>query len=216
MRPHRLLLALAATLALLPAAVAQAGTTRTDTPADTLKQQVDSGAYAKSVAAAFAKAQNVLKAQLKHKPKKPAIVLDIDETALSNMKCLEDADFELIGLGVCVAGGLSEKVPGADALIKLAQRNKVAVFFVTGAPEVLCDSRAANLRKQGVSGHIDITCKPADDTDDSLVPYKSGARADIEKQGYTIVLNVGDQKSDLAGGHAQKTVLVPNPVYVTT
>jgi predicted secreted acid phosphatase len=212
----RLLVALVACSALLPLSVAEAGTTLTGTPPDQLQQQVDSGAYAKSVAAAFAKADVALKQQLKKHVRKPAVVLDIDETALSNMGCLEDAGFQISGLAVCVATGKSARVPAASAFIKLAQRNHVALFFITGAPEQLCDSRATNLRAAGVTGHFSLTCKPADYADDSLVPFKSGERAAIEKRGYTILVNVGDQRSDLAGGHARKTVLVPNPVYVTT
>jgi len=43
--------------------------------------------------------------------------------------------------------------------------------------------------------------------------YKSAARADIEADGYRIVLNVGDQDSDLRGGHADKAYKLPNPFY---
>jgi acid phosphatase len=45
------------------------------------------------------------------------------------------------------------------------------------------------------------------------VPFKSGARAEIENTGYAIIANVGDQRSDL-GGHAECTFKVPNPYYV--
>ena len=31
--------------------------------------------------------------------------------------------------------------------------------------------------------------------------------------GYTIVANMGDQPSDLAGGHAERAFLLPNPFY---
>lgn len=216
MRPARLLVPLAACAALISASVAQAGTTATGTPVDQLRRQADSGAYARSVAAAFAKADAALKQQLRHEVRKPAVVLDIDETTLSNLGCLKDADFQVTGLAVCVATGKSAKVPAANAFVKLAQRHHVAIFFVTGAPQQLCDSRAANLRAAGIGGRVELTCRPADDTDDSLVPYKSSARAAIERAGYTILLNVGDQRSDLAGGHARRTVLIPNPFYVTT
>jgi acid phosphatase len=216
MRSVRLLAPLVACAALVPVSVAHAGTTSTGTPVDQLRQQADSGAYAKSVAAAFAKADTALKQQLRKKVRKPAVVLDIDETALSNLGCLEDADFQVTGLAVCVATGKSAKVPAASAFVKLAQRKHVAIFFVTGAPEQLCASRAANLRAAGITGRFKLTCKPASYTEDSLVPYKAAARAAIEKAGYTILLNVGDQRSDLSGGHARRSVLIPNPFYVTT
>ena len=58
--------------------------------------------------------------------------------------------------------------------------------------------------------------KPASYTQDTLVPYKSGARATFERHGYTILENVGDQQSDLAGGRVRHRYKLPNPVYVTT
>ena len=47
----------------------------------------------------------------------------------------------------------------------------------------------------------------------TTVEYKAGTRAHIEKLGYTIVGNFGDQFSDLQGGHAQHNVKLPNPTY---
>jgi HAD superfamily, subfamily IIIB (Acid phosphatase) len=47
----------------------------------------------------------------------------------------------------------------------------------------------------------------------TTVQYKSGARRDIESQGYRIIANVGDQYSDLAGGHAQRAFKLANPFY---
>ena len=47
----------------------------------------------------------------------------------------------------------------------------------------------------------------------SAADFKAPHRAAIEKQGYKIILNIGDQPSDLAGGYSEKTVLLPNPYY---
>ena len=44
--------------------------------------------------------------------------------------------------------------------------------------------------------------------------YKSSVRAEIVAQGYKIVLNVGDQWSDLKGEpEAEYSVKYPNPFY---
>jgi len=43
--------------------------------------------------------------------------------------------------------------------------------------------------------------------------FRAVARARFEAVGYRIVVNMGDQPSDLAGGHAEKAVLLPNPFY---
>jgi hypothetical protein len=47
----------------------------------------------------------------------------------------------------------------------------------------------------------------------SAADFKSPQRAAIEAEGYTIVANIGDQPSDLAGGHSQQTFLLPDPFY---
>ena len=117
--------------------------------------------------------------KLKPAIRKPAVVLDIDETTLSNYACLDAAGFELVGLATCVVTSKSVAIPAARAFVKFAQRRKVGVFFVTGAP------------------------------------YKSGARRAIERQGYKIVANIGDQRSDLAGGAAKRTFKLPNPIYTS-
>ena len=44
--------------------------------------------------------------------------------------------------------------------------------------------------------------------------YKAGTRKHIEQDlGYDIVLNVGDQCSDLQGGYADHGLKLPNPTY---
>jgi acid phosphatase len=47
----------------------------------------------------------------------------------------------------------------------------------------------------------------------SAAEFKSPVRASIERSGYTIIANMGDQPSDLEGGHAERSFLLPNPFY---
>ena len=48
---------------------------------------------------------------------------------------------------------------------------------------------------------------------ESIRPWKEGRRAVIEKE-YRIVLNVGDQMSDL-GLHGDRQYYLPHPFYTT-
>jgi acid phosphatase len=43
--------------------------------------------------------------------------------------------------------------------------------------------------------------------------HKTEARISIERMGFTIIANIGDQESDLAGHHAERTFKIPNPFY---
>jgi acid phosphatase len=193
---------------------ATADTTRTaTTPA---KLRASKKAYTKAVAAGFVTATTRLDAQLRKHPRRPTVVLDIDETTMSNWACLDEAGFELGGLATCVVEGRSKAFSAAKRFIRHARARRVAIAFITAAPEAVCDARRTNLVAQGIRGPFSLTCKPADYTDSSAVPYKSGARRALIRKGATIVLNVGDQRSDLAGGAARATVKLPNPIYVTT
>ena len=69
-----------------------------------------------------------------------------------------------------------------------------------------------NLKREGFDGWQGLTLKPVDSTL-TTVAYKSGGRADIEQLGFRIIANVGDQYSDLAGGHADRAFKIPNPFY---
>jgi hypothetical protein len=160
--------------------------------------------------------------------KKPALVLDIDETSLSNWKQLYHNDFGFILQGGCdfrrraacgqeawerSAGGTAIQ-PTLD-LFSVAKTKHVAVFFITGRREEPSEREAteSNLRKAGYDGWEHLYMRPLSSKESSVAPYKSSARADIESKGYTIIANVGDQESDLMNGHAQRRFKVPNPYY---
>jgi acid phosphatase len=47
----------------------------------------------------------------------------------------------------------------------------------------------------------------------SAVDFKAPERRKLTERGYTVLLSIGDQESDLAGGYAERTFKLPNPVY---
>ena len=56
-------------------------------------------------------------------------------------------------------------------------------------------------------------CRGSSDTGTALV-YKSNARKKLEKSGYRIVGNIGDQWSDILGTNVgNRTFKLPNPIY---
>ncbi len=186
------------------------------TPAQ-IRAYNDSGEWksdtTKQVARAKAFVKSWLKSHKKPRPKKPAIVLDIDDTSLSLYKCAEARDFEDASL--CAVQDDLPAIKQVRSLYKYARAQKVAVFFITGRPEPLRALSAKNLKAAGYTGKLDLTLKPTSNHDDSLVPYKSGARKKIERRGYRILANLGDQRSDLKGGYSLKTYKLPNPMYFT-
>jgi HAD superfamily, subfamily IIIB (Acid phosphatase) len=144
---------------------------------------------------------------------RPALVLDIDETSLSNYTAIDADDFTFGPHSQAEATDeIGTAIGPTLALFNDAKRAGVAVFFVTGRPESQRAVTVENLHKVGYDGWQQLYLKPAGPTM-TTVQYKSGARRDIESQGYRIIANIGDQYSDLAGGHATRAFKLANPFY---
>lgn len=148
-----------------------------------------------------------------HNAKKLAIVFDIDETTLSNYSAIEADNFTFGPKSQAEATDEIGKAiqPSLD-LYNDAKARGITPFFITGRGEASRAHTESNLTREGYSDWKQLYLKPAGSTL-STVAYKTGAREDIESQGYKIIANVGDQYSDLAGGHAQIAYKLPNPFY---
>jgi len=144
-----------------------------------------------------------------------AIVLDIDETALSNYPFLEEHNFEITAEQFFKHLEKAKDHPllATLAIYDYAVSNNIAVFFVSSRPEKLRDATLSNLRNVGYNSWAGIYFKPNDYSDPSIQPYKTKARKEIIDKGYTIIFTIGDQQSDLEGGYAEKTFKLPNPFY---
>jgi putative acid phosphatase of HAD superfamily subfamily IIIB len=87
------------------------------------------------------------------------------------------------------------------------------VFFITGRPENQRAATEGNLRKVGFAGYAQLYMTPNGSHFASASDFKTPIREEIERLGYTIIANMGDQPSDLIGGHAEKKYLLPDPFY---
>jgi predicted secreted acid phosphatase len=99
------------------------------------------------------------------------------------------------------------------AVFKQARSLGVAVFFISGRDERQRAATIKNLRAVGFAGYQGLYLEANGARYASAADFKTPRRERIEKDGYTIIANVGDQPSDLAGGHAEMTFLLPNPFY---
>src|SRR5258705_10296638 len=125
-----------------------------------VEKYVDSGRYDREVAKVVTAARAWLDKRVKTTAK-PAIVLDIDETALSNWPAMRVNGWTRIVNGPCDlekgpwgirAWQAMAKPKAFRATLALAQHAHklgVAVFFITGRPERLRDATERNLRAQG-------------------------------------------------------------------
>ena len=150
------------------------------------------------------------------KGEKLAIVLDIDETTLSNYEQMDRAGFAYDEKAFAAWEQLATApaIPGTLKLFQDARRRGVAVFFLTGRPENERAATERDLKAQGFDGWQQLILRAPGEAHETALVYKSAARRRIATEGYRIVLNVGDQWSDLRGKpEAEYSVKYPNPYY---
>jgi hypothetical protein len=145
-------------------------------------------------------------------PAHPALVLDLDETALSNyIDTWGDPNSGDIGQAGPAAFGQSTAMAPILDIYKKARARGVAVFFITARPGIIEAATRDNLQRVGYTAYEGLSFK--NDLAAAKDAYKSAERAAVEARGYRIILNVGDQQTDLDGGHAERAFKLPNPFY---
>ncbi len=148
---------------------------------------------------------------------KLALVLDIDETSLTNYEELLQSGFNYTkrDWDAWIDTAKAPVIPGTLRLYKEAQKLGVGVFFITGRPESQRAVTERNLSSQGYTNWRKLILRPASAASQSTTAYKSSMRAQIVGEGYKLVLNVGDQWSDLKGApEAEFSVKYPDPYYL--
>uniref|UniRef100_A0A453J8R4 Stem 28 kDa glycoprotein n=1 Tax=Aegilops tauschii subsp. strangulata TaxID=200361 RepID=A0A453J8R4_AEGTS len=128
-------------------------------------------------------------------------VFDIDETTLSNLPYYAKhgfgaTPFNATSFNAYVREGSAPALPETKRLYNKLRSVGIKPVFLTGRTE---DQRAitvTNLRRQGISGWMNLLLKQPG-FKGSAVTYKSGERQKLQDAGYVIVGNIGDQWSDI-------------------
>jgi hypothetical protein len=188
----------------------------------------DAGCYWADLDAQYRRAETELKSEIAAKRgEKLAIVMDIDESTLTNWCEKRREDFGYIAslYRPWELSGAAAAIPGALRLFKEAREAGVAVFFITGRAGIPdysvansaadeTEATARNLEAVGFHGWAGLQLRNGSERTMATIEYKSGERERIVRQGYRIVLSVGDQWSDLLGEpEADVSVKLPNPFY---
>ncbi|MFD6162905.1 HAD family acid phosphatase [Nocardia sp. NPDC060256] len=128
---------------------------------------------------------------------KLAIVFDIDDTTLAT-------DFAID----------RDNIPAVDGSLKLAKeadQSGVEVFYITNRNYASTNSPSKTriaLERAGLPVHTIYHRTPGDSR--GKQEMKTAYRAQIEDDGYTIIQNVGNNWTDLNGGHAERTYKLPD------
>jgi predicted secreted acid phosphatase len=166
---------------------------------------------------------------------RPAVVFDADDTTLWTYD-MEDHDMHFNFDPVLqdtqwVQPQRFPATPGMVSLVNAVGDAGCSVVGLTGRRDPQREATLGNLQKVGYEPFTDglyftkwasgatpsqeiyggTPCYPTGAC--TTIEYKSATRAYVERQGYRIIANFGDQFSDLIGGHADKTYKLPNPTY---
>jgi predicted secreted acid phosphatase len=183
-----------------------------------IQEYHDSGSYEKELSDVILKAQQYIVSQANDptaSKKKLAVVLDIDETSLTNYDRMAKlgfaANFKQLQQAILAAD--APAIKPTLVLYNEALKLGMSVFFVTGRDESLLEATKTNLQNAGYKNWSGLYLRPTNYAEPSIVDFKAQTRAMISKKGYTIIATIGDQYSDLLGGYAKKEYKLPNPFY---
>jgi acid phosphatase len=168
----------------------------------------DSGQWAADTDRVVRRARRQLSRHLGDR--RPALVLDVDDTSLSSYGCRRAAGFAPDPPDC----GEVPAIPQTLGLYRYARAHGVTVFFVTGRRASMRAATIDNLRAAGYQGPLHLRLRPNRQARGTYAGWKARTRRALERGGRTIVANVGDQRSDLAGGAALRGFKLPNPMYV--
>ena len=153
--------------------------------------------------------------QLSTNKRKLAIVVDVDDTAISTYSSMVKDDFA--GTPAILNARLNRTnlpaIPETLKLCNFAEKNGFAVFFLTGRKESFRTNTIKELKFAGYHDWNGLFMRSNAYFRSPAAVFKSAMRKKIANKGYDIVLNIGDQYSDLTGGFADRAVKLPNPYY---
>lgn len=182
-----------------------------------VRHYYESGQYQQEVNVILDKATQYLLQRVKDNqhalhPRRLAIVLDIDETSLNNYPAMASQDFSSKQAIAMIKKADAPAIAPMLTFYNIAIKNKVNVFFITLRANDLRQATINNLHKAGFDHWAGLYLQT-----DRQPPqrFKSSIRKMIEAKGYDIIINIGDQATDLAGGYADKTYKLPNIIYTT-
>ncbi len=198
-----------------------AGCTTTQEPANLSphKQEVraylEDGRHLRQVEAVAARATEWIEQRVARGGTKLAVIFDLDETLLFNWPHIRAMDFGYVEAAWdrWVDEANAPALEPVREVYRLARKLNVDVVFLTGRREHQRASTERNLRAIECGDFAALICKGADDKR-TAAAYKTAARKRLmEEEGRTIIANLGDQESDLAGGYSERVFKLPNAIY---
>ncbi|KAG5025987.1 hypothetical protein AAZX31_08G197600 [Glycine max] len=151
---------------------------------------------------------------------KDVFVLDVDDTTLSNLQYFANHGFGVephntTAFKNWVLDGEAFALPETLKMYNKLLALGIKIVFLSERPLSLGDVTAKNLKEVGFNTWEKLILRdPSEYSGKLSFEYKSAEREKLEKEGYRIIGNVGDQWSDLLGSNkGTRTFKLPNPLY---
>lgn len=144
-----------------------------------------------------------------------AAVFDIDETTLSNFEYYRATGFtwsqESWDKWTLEEG--PKVIPQTHKLYSFLVEKGIKIIFITGRPENEFTRTLKNLYNQGYTEFDTLICKPESLNHLTAQEYKTQTRQELTEKGFNIIVNTGDQYSDILGSYSGLRIKLPNYMY---
>lgn len=182
---------------------------------DELRAYVESGCYDREIGFVATAAKDCLRLPPRSDGERPVAIFDLDETLLSNLPLLRRTGYEPKPADWIEweAAGEAPVIAPVLELVHTARAANVDIVLLTGRSERRREVTLKNLRRAGLDFPFELIMKPPTHPA-STREFKERARRELIARGAAIILNIGDQVSDLSG-IAKGEFRLPNPFYVT-
>lgn len=180
-----------------------------------LLEYYNSGEYLKQLNAVTKEAMDYLNGA-SVTPGKSVLVLDIDDTSVTNAEAFIKTKFcPDSSWNTWLESAQAPAIKSVNDLYQAALNKGVGVVFITARGTSDIDFTEKNLVNAGYATYDTLILQPPGGQYPTSAAFKTSMREALTKAGMEIILNVGDQKSDVSGGYAKKAFKLPNPFYFT-
>ncbi len=181
-----------------------------------LRAYVARGDYEREIAAVAARAGAWIEERGANGGARLTVVFDLDETLLFNWPHMSAMDFGYVprDWDRWVEEAKAPAIEPVREVYRAARRRGIEVVFLTGRRENARAGTERNLRAIDCADYAALIFKPVGEPG-TAAAFKTKARRRLTEEGRTLIANIGDQESDLAGGYAERTFKLPNPFYLS-
>jgi acid phosphatase len=144
------------------------------------------------------------------------VVFDIDETALSNYQYTKE-----IGFGYVYKTWNDWQLKGIAPAIKNTKRfydylisKNIRIVFLTGREAEMREATRRNLIERGYTKFDTLIVRSEAERNLPTSSFKLQKRNELVKKGYDIIVSIGDQPNDFAGGNTGYEIKLPSYLYL--